>query len=103
MTSLHGIVIALALVGMVLTLVALARMGERPFTKIHHIYWGLLLTLAPASWGVWAVLLWITGLALIVDDLLQHRRQKREPYYTSPLHRIYERVYRAIFRKVRST
>ncbi len=101
-TTAHGIVIVLALVGMILTLVALSRLGERPFTKIHHIYWGLLLTLAPASWGVWAVLLWLIGLALISDDWLQHRRQKRQPYYLSPLHRLYERVYRAIFRKVAS-
>jgi len=98
--SLHGIVIALALLGVILTLVALSNLGERPFTKWHHAYIGLVFALAPASWGVWAVLLWLAGLALIADDCYQHRRQKRAPYYLSPLHRIYERVYRAIFRRV---
>lgn len=101
MTTLHAVVIALAILGVVLTLVALSKLGERPFTKWHHAFIGLVFSLAPASWGVIAALLWLAGLAIIADDLYQHRRQKREPYFTSYLHRLYERAYRAVHSRIR--
>lgn len=42
---------------------------------MHHLYLGILIILI----GLW----------IAIDDIYQHLRQRKEPSYTSPLHRWY--------------
>ena len=61
---------------------------------VHHLYYGLAL-LALALYGgikwdlpllVWG--LYGIGVYLTLDDLYQHHRQVRDPYYRSPVHNL---------------
>ena len=66
----------------------------------HHYFVGLILLLAGflfvISEGslVTACLLTSFGLWLCADDLYQHWRQRTEPDYRSPVHRLYGLIYR---------
>jgi len=67
-------------------------MTGTPF-EIHHFYWGIILLVigfilifyAP----VFGIILSILGLILVIDDEYQHYRQRRQPEYRSPIHRLY--------------
>jgi hypothetical protein len=66
---------------------------------IHHGYLGLLLTLAGFClivftgvplWLCWTVI--VIGLAVFLDDAVQHSRQRARPEYRSWLNRLYGRT-----------
>lgn len=71
-------------------LFAIVRMGEKLFSKFHHAYIGFVLTLLP-WWPVQVI-----GILIVAEDAYQHWRQKKEPGYLSPLHRIYVWAYRKV-------
>ena len=60
----------------------------------HHFYWGIILDFIAFLWLCYSpryhafgyVPLFIVGTLIVVDDMYQHHRQKREPDYTSPVH-----------------
>lgn len=61
----------------------------------HHYYFGLILLLAgflliftPCPIWILCVLIGL-GLVLVIDDTYQHLRQRKEPKYHSPIHRLY--------------
>ena len=69
---------------------------------VHHFYIGLILGLigflliftpCPA-WIVWTLI--GLGLILMLDDAYQHLRQRKEPEYHSPIHRLYGWFYSRI-------
>jgi len=66
--------------------------------ELHHLYYGwLMVVIAPIhltrwpEWVVWTV--YVLGYWLIVDDWVQHYRQKKDPFYKSFLHRIFARLW----------
>lgn len=60
--------------------VMLRRLGQ--WRELHH---GLLLVLALMPEPTW---LQVAGAVLGGDDVYQHERQRREPAYRSPVHRL---------------
>lgn len=78
-----------------------------PFRKWHHAYIGIVFTFVAWAWvtSAWlAVLLFVVGGLLIVDDASQHRVHNRmqeegkhpSQWPTSRLHRLYEWVARKL-------
>lgn len=67
--------------------------------EVHHFYWALISCLAGwfwiflSPWQGWVgLLLGSLGSWWLLDDLWQHWRQRREPEYRSPVHRIWIRM-----------
>ena len=71
---------------------------ERWFAGFHHFYLGIALAvvgfiLMGASWYYVGLFTILTGLLVIIDDVWQHFKQRVDPDYHSPLHRLYEAIY----------
>ena len=69
------------------------------YKEWHHAYLGIILTALGllitfiGIWvGTWAIILGLVlivlGLYIYIDDLYQHLRQKNDPAYSSPLHKL---------------
>jgi len=66
-----------------------------PF-EAHHFYWGWLLlliffVLIFVEWiPVWFLIVgfYLSGI-MVIDDIIQHIRQRKDKTYRSPLHKLY--------------
>ncbi len=71
---------------------------ERWFAGFHHFYLGIALavvgfTLMGAGWYWVGLFTILTGLLVIVDGAWQHFKQRSDPEYRSPLHKLYGVIY----------
>lgn len=64
----------------------------------HHAYLGLATMIVGflLIWALWpaALAVMAIGFYVFADDVYQHIRQRREPEYQSPLHRMHDYLYR---------
>lgn len=100
MSLTHWWVIAGGVLLLALWLVAVLDLGvaARPLWR-HHEWIGLALVLAPAAWGAVVYVLWPLGLAIQLDDTVQHTIQEDDPAFQSLLHRLYVLVVRWLIRQ----
>jgi hypothetical protein len=67
-------------------------------TGVHHAYLGLFLMLLGflCIWVFYPLsILAIIGIFVFIDDFYQHLRQRKQPDYASPLHRLFvERLWK---------
>jgi len=66
--------------------------GEMVMAGVHHAYLGLFLMLIGflAIWVFYpSAILIIIGIFVFLDDAYQHLRQRSNPEYASPLHRLF--------------
>jgi hypothetical protein len=96
-----AVTIALVLAGVALLAFLLAiglgpKKQDLRFDQLHHEYEGLLLVLIAfaVKAAIGGVLRW-TGVALMLDDALEHSVQRLtgDLFWQSPLHRLYGLVY----------
>jgi len=71
----------------------------------HHFYLGLFFAIL-SFFFIWTkvsdwfdYVLFGTGSWLMIDDFYQHMRQRKQPKYKSPLHRLYGFFYKISFIK----
>ncbi len=72
---------------------------EKWFKGFHHFYLGIFLLIAGFvlmglyGWYWTGGFIALCGVGAVVDDLMQHFKQRKNPEYHSPLHRLYGKIY----------
>lgn len=71
---------------------------EKWFKGWHHYYLGIILLILGfiimgCGWYRTGISIIISGLITIVDDAIQHFKQRKNPEYHSPLHKLYGFIY----------
>jgi 4-hydroxybenzoate polyprenyltransferase len=72
---------------------------ENWFKGYHHFYTGIILAIAGFvlmgnGWYWTGLFVIAVGIIVILDDVWQHFRQKNNPEYHSPLHRLYVYIWK---------